>query len=65
MKDDQNGNRQITGLFLDRIGGEKIFGKQWEPSHDFGLRVASQPLSMYEFATKALKSIDLRFSYFK
>ncbi|MCJ7514557.1 MAG: hypothetical protein MUO89_01105 [Dehalococcoidia bacterium] len=60
MRDRQIGSRMITGLFLYRLGAENIWGTNWQPSKDLALRMASQPLSMYEFATGVLKTIDLR-----
>ena len=58
----QIGIRQIAALFLSRLGAENIWGENWEPSEDFLLRIASQPYSMYDFSTKILKTVDLRFS---
>jgi hypothetical protein len=62
MRNNQIGNRSIAALFLYRLGAENIWGENWQPSEDLGLRIASQPLSMYEFATRVLKTVDLRFS---
>ena len=61
LKHKQIGNRLIAGLFLERLGVENTLGKDWQPSEDFFLRVASQPLSMYEFANQRLKEVDLKF----
>ncbi len=62
LRNNEIGNRRIAALFLYRLGAEKIWGKNWQPSDDFLLRVASQPYSMYDFATRILKTVDLRFS---
>lgn len=62
LRKNQIGNRRIAALFLFRLGAEKIWGKNWQPSEDFLLRIASQPYSMYDFATRILKTVDLRFS---
>jgi hypothetical protein len=61
LKNEQIGNRLIAGLFLERLGTEKIFGKHWQPNDDFLLRVASQPLAIYEFTQKILKTANLQF----
>ena len=58
----QIGNRSIAGLFLQRLGAENILGKNWQANEDFMLRIASQPLSMYEYAIRGLKTVDLTFS---
>jgi hypothetical protein len=60
MRNKQIGNRRIAALFIYRLGVENIWGKDWQPSQDLLLRIASQPLSMYEFATSVLKPVDLR-----
>jgi len=60
IRDRQIGNRRIAALFLYRLGAENIWGENWQPSKDLLLMVASQPLSMYEFATRVLKNVDLR-----
>jgi hypothetical protein len=60
IRNEQIGNRRIAALFLYRLGMEDIGGKDWQPSRDSLLRIASQPLSMYEFATRVLKAVDLR-----
>ena len=65
LKNNEIGNRQIAALFLYSLGAETIWGENWEPSEDFLLRVASQPYSMYDFATRTLKTVDLRFSEVK
>ena len=62
LRNKEIGNRRISALFLYRIGAENIWGKNWQPSEDFLLRIASQPYSMYDFATQILKTVDLRFS---
>jgi hypothetical protein len=59
MKNQEMGNRQISVLFLERLGGEKLFGKQWQPSADFFLALASQPYSQYEFAERFVNNINL------
>jgi hypothetical protein len=56
------GNRQITSLFFARLAGEELLKHNPEPSADFYLALASQAYSMYEFAHKTIKSIDLKFS---
>lgn len=61
LRNNQIGNRQIAALFLFRLDAEKIWGENWQPSEDFLLRVASQPYSMYDFASKTLKTVDLQF----
>jgi hypothetical protein len=60
IRNRQIGNRKIAALFVYRLGMENICGKDWQPSKDLGLRIVSQPLSMYEFATRMLKTVDLR-----
>jgi len=62
LRHNEIGNRLISGLFLYRLGAEALWGENWHPSEDFLLRVASQPYSMYEFATKSLKAVDVTFS---
>ena len=65
LRNNEIGNKQIASLFLNSLGAETIWGENWEPSEDFLLRVASQPYSMYDFATRILKTVDLRFSKVK
>lgn len=62
LRNNEIGNRRIAAQFLYRLGGENIWGKNSQLSEDFLLCVASQPYSMYGFATKILKTADLRFS---
>ena len=62
LRKNEIGNRRIAALFMFRLGAEELWGKDWQPSDDFLLRVASQPYSMYDFATKVLKTADLKFS---
>lgn len=62
LRNNQIGNRQIAALFLCRLGAEKICGENWQPSEDFLLRIALLPYSLYDYATQALKTVDLRFS---
>jgi len=62
MRNKQIGNRSIAALFLSRLGVDNIWGKDWLPSEDFFIKVASQSLSMYEFSTQTLKIVDLQFS---
>ena len=56
------GNQKIAGLFLARLGGEELLGHNPEPSADFFTALAALPYSIYEFADKAIKSVDLKFS---
>lgn len=62
LRNNEIGNRRIAALFLYRLGAENIWGKNWQPSEDFLLRIASQPYSMYDFTTRILKTVDLQFS---
>jgi hypothetical protein len=61
LRNNQIGNRRIASLFLYRLGAENIWGNDWEPTENFLLAIASQPLAMYEFANRILKTVDLRF----
>ena len=61
LRNNELGNKRISALFMFRLGAEEFWGKNWQPSEDFLLRVASQSYSMYEFANKALKTVDIRF----
>jgi hypothetical protein len=65
LRNNQIGNRRISALFLYRLGAENIWGADWQPSEDFLLKLASQPLSIYEFARDRLKTVDLQFSQSK
>jgi hypothetical protein len=62
LRNNDIGIRQIAALFMFRLGAEELWGKDWQPTDDFLLLVASQPYSMYDFATKSLKTVDLKFS---
>jgi hypothetical protein len=62
MRNNEIGNRRIAALFLYRIGAGNIWGKNWQPSKDLLVRIASQPYSMYDFATQVLKTANLQFS---
>jgi len=57
----QIGNRFLAGSFLERLGAERIFGKNWTPSETFLSSIALQPISMYDSATELLKTVDLQF----
>ena len=57
----QTGNRFLCGSFLERLGAERIFGKNWMPSESVLPSLALQPISMYDFATHLLKNVDLQF----
>lgn len=62
LRNNEYGNRLITGQFLFRIGAEDLWGTDWRPSQDFLLRTASQSYSMYDFANNTIKKFDLQFS---
>ncbi|MDP2719345.1 MAG: hypothetical protein Q8P44_05900 [Dehalococcoidia bacterium] len=56
MKRNQIGSRQITALFLFRIGWDE----DKELSNDALFRLAAQTLNIYETAKNTLKGIDLK-----
>jgi len=60
LRNNEIGNRRIAALFLYRLGAEEIWGENWQPREDFLLRIASQPYSMFDFATRTLKSVDFQ-----
>ena len=57
----QIGNRFLAGSFLERLGAERIFGKNWLPSESILSSIAIQPISMYDYATHLLEKVDLQF----